>query len=400
VLTSDLVQVRVYRDEVRPRYLPDDEGSLGLAAQLIEVFSAHVGQPRHELDRELADLLGTGTAFVLHRGLAKLLLDRCGFETDSPVDPESLRRDVFAAAAEHRRGEDRFDRAAVLGQVAAARDLDPDALERGLYADLKDEQVLQDWKPCTPEWLVRRYNVALAQGVLLRAHELTIRIGGLNVRKYRSLFRKIKFFQLLHRIEGTRADGYVIRLDGPMSIFQASGKYGLQMASFLPTLLHFEGWELAAELRWGARRRHHRFVLTPATGLQPLSRLTGQWQPEELAWFPEQFAKLESDWTVSTDGELVDLGGKGVLVPDFVFEHKETGRRVFMEVFGFWNKGAVTSRLRLLKRHGPANLILALSKQLAAGHEGLEDLPGEVYVFRASPIARRVLKVLKASECR
>ena len=84
-----------------------------------------------------------------------------------------------------------------------------------------------------------------------------------------------------------------------------------------------------------------------------------------------------------------------VLVPDFVFTHAETGRRVFMEVFGFWRKGAVESRLELLSKHGPENLILALSSSLATGREGLDDLPGEVYVFRTHPIARKVLKVLE-----
>jgi hypothetical protein len=67
-----------------------------------------------------------------------------------------------------------------------------------------------------------------------------------------------------------------------------------------------------------------------------------------------------------------------------------------MEVFGFWNKGAVASRLDLLRRHGPKNLILALSKQLAAGRQGLDDIPGDVYLFRATPIARKVLERLEA----
>ncbi|MCP4656383.1 MAG: DUF790 family protein, partial [bacterium] len=68
---------------------------------------------------------------------------------------------------------------------------------------------------------------------------------------------------------------------------------------------------------------------------------------------------------------------------------------VFMEIFGFWNRGAVVSRLKLLRRHGPENMILALSKPLAAGQAGLEELPGEVYVFRTAPVARKVLAALE-----
>ncbi len=402
MLTADLIQARVYRKQVRPRYIDTaEEGNLALAGELIEVFSEHEGRPRHELDRELKDLLGTGTEFLLHRALAKLLLDRSTFDTEAEVEPEELRREVFEAAAaaygKAGTGEDEplhFDRAAVLGKVAGHFDLESREIESGLYADLKDEQILTKWQRCRPGWLLERYNVALAQGVLFKAAELEISIDGGSVKRHRELFRKIKFFQLMHQVEGDAASGYVIRLDGPLSVFKSSGRYGLKMASFLPTLLHFDRWSLTARLLWGKKRRELSFRLAPATGLKPYTRLTGQWQPEALTWLPEQFAKLESQWQISTDAELIDLGGRGVLVPDYVFEHAG-GSRVYMEVFGFWNKGAVASRLDLLRRHGPDNLILALSKQLAAGREGLDQLPGEVYVFRSSPIARQVLKLLE-----
>lgn len=408
MLTADLVQARVYRGEIRPRYLDaEDEDNLALAAQLIDIFQAHVGAPRQDLDHELKELLGTGTAFVLHRGLAKLLLDRSSFDTEAAMEPEALRQKVFeAAAAAYRRDLDhppdadaeaqtpRFDRAAVLATTAAELELEVEAVERSLYADLRDEQILQEWQPCTPSWLLQRYNVALAQGVLLRASKLEIRLGGGSPERHRALFGKIKFFQLMHRVERD-GSGYLIHLDGPLSLFKSSQKYGLQMATFLPTLLHFDSWHLSAEVLWGKKRRRLQFSLSPADHLHPHTKLTGQWRPEELSWLPEQLAKLNDDWRVCEETELIDLGGQGVLVPDFVFEHRPSGMRAYMEVLGFWRKGVVASRLRLLERYGPPNLILALSKQLAGDQEGLDALPGEVYVFRSTPIARQVLAILE-----
>ncbi|MCP4663904.1 MAG: DUF790 family protein [bacterium] len=406
MLTSDLVQVRFYRGEVRPRYVKaEDPENLALAEQLIDTFEAHVGQPRHALDRELREILGSGTEFLLHRALAKLLSDRCTFAAEAPVEPEILRRAAFAAAAAAYRTSPEEgrplhfaagDRAAVIEQVAGEFELEPATLERSLYADLKDEQILQAWDRCTPQWLLERYNVALAQGVLLRAADLEIRIRGRNIQEHRALFRKIKFFQLLHRVEKDADGGYRIRLDGPLSLFKSSARYGVRMASFLPTLLHLDDWTLEAALLWGKRRRECSFRLSPEVGLRPYTtRLSGQWQPEELTWLPEQFAKLDTQWRLSTDAELVELAGQGVLVPDYVFHHPPSGTRVFMEVFGFWRRGAVVSRLELLRRHGPENMILALSKQLAAGQEGLDEIPGEVYVFRTAPVARKVLAVLE-----
>ncbi|MDA8019243.1 MAG: DUF790 family protein [Thermoanaerobaculia bacterium] len=424
MLTSDLVQARLYKKKVRPRYVnPRDPDLLEMARRLIDTFGEHVGKRRGELDVELKEVLGNDTDFQLHKALAKLLLDRCLFEEVSPLEPEMLRETVFDLAAEawraNRRPADageesprddeeidfrrhRFDRNGVLGKAAEVLrsqvdgSVDSQVVEAGLYADLKHEQVLQEWQRCRADWLLHRYNVALAQGVLLRATEMEIRLGEASVAKHRALFRKIKFFQLMHRIRRAPDGGWRIVLDGPASLFQSSSKYGLQMASFLPTLLHFEDWSVEAQVSWGPRRRRATFELDPSHGLRSHTKLTGQWQPEELRWLPKQLAELETDWQVSTDGDLLNLGGEGVLVPDYVFTHGPSGTQVFMEVFGFWNRGAIDRRLRLLGRHGPKNLILAVSSQLATSKEGLDDAGAEIYIFRTHPIARKVLKRLEA----
>jgi len=407
LLTNDLVLTRMYKGEVRPRYVEaKDPELLALAERLVEVFDTHRGHPRHTLDKELKELVGTGTDFLLHRALAKLLFDRCEFDTEAPQAPEVLRSVVFDAAAAAYRRENtaqggevhpfRFHRQEVLEEAAGELELESEAVERGLYADLKDEQILQSWKRCEPRWLLERYNVALAQGVLLRASCLEIHLTERSIPRQRELFRKIKFFQLLHRVTLDTQGGYLIQLDGPMSVFKSSGKYGVQMANFLPTLLHFGNWSLEATLEWGKKRRPATFRLSPKQGLRSHNRLTGQWQPEELAWLPEQLAKITEDWEVDREAELIVLGGQGVLVPDFSFHHPASGTRVSMEVLGFWRRGAVESRLRLLKKHGPENLLLAVSKQLMTDAEDFADLPGEVYLFRTAPLARKVLKHLEA----
>lgn len=421
MLTADLVEVAVRKGEIVPRWVDAaDPERLALAARLIETFEAARGRPRAELEAELAELTGSGTGFRFHRALAKLLADRCAFETASAAEPAAVREAVFEAAAAAWRAEEHggdagsaacaagaearrafhFDREAVLAAagrdlgLATGRDL-PGGIEPALYADLKAEQVLAGWEPCEPGWLLNRYNVALAQGVLLRATALTLEIAGQDPRRYRALFRKVKFFQLLHRVEGDAGRGYTIRLDGPLSLFGASQRYGLQMASFLPTLLHFERWRLTAEVLWGPRRAARGFRLDAAAPLAPLGRLSGQWQPDEVAWLPERIAALDPAWEVAAGGELIDLGGQGVLVPDLAFRHRASGARAFLEVLGYWNRGAVARRLELLRRHGPPNLILALSKSLAAGEEDdLAGLPGEVHVYRSAPSARAIVAAL------
>ncbi len=146
-----------------------------------------------------------------------------------------------------------------------------------------------------------------------------------------------------------------IVLDGPLSVFQASGKYGVAMASFLPTLLHFEGWSLEAEVRFKRPRR------APRASSSRRSRAcaaTPGWpasgSPRSCSWLPGEIAALDEDWKAEEEAELIDLGGSGVLVPDFVFRHRQSGTRVVIEVFGFWRRGALKARLAQLRQHGPA----------------------------------------------
>ena len=179
-----------------------------------------------------------------------------------------------------------------------------------------------------------------------------------------------------------------------MSLFKSCQKYGLQMANFLPTLLHLSEWSLSATVLWGKARVPKQFSLSHETGLEPYHWMVGQWQPEEMQFLKKRFAKLDTEWELTEEAELIDLGGEGVLVPDYVFVHQPTGRRVFLEIFGFWRKGALTRRLELLREHGPTNILLALSEELHVEEEQIAGLPQEVYTFRSIPNAREIVKRL------
>lgn len=398
MLTADLVLVRIKKTQVIPRWVDtEDTANLGLAAQLVDAFAEGVGGRRAVVDANLEEILGTGTAFMLHRGLAKLLRDRCQFETAAPLPPEDLRRAVFEQAARSRAGGADFERTACLAAAARDLELDPAAIDQGLFADLAGQQVLTEARLPTPQALLERYNVALAQGVLYRARELEITVQGLSPREYQALFRQVKFHQLMHSIVRHGDGGWRILLDGPISALKSSGRYGLQMAQFLPTLLHFGGWSLEARLAWGKRRLRKTFSLSAADGLRPQTKLGGRWLPEEIAALPARLTGLESGWTARAGGALIDLGGEAVLVPDLELEHTD-GRRAWVEIFGFWNRGAVKRRLRLIKKHAPPGIVVAVIGSLAAGAaDELADLPAEVVVFKRTVLPKKLLRAVEAA---
>lgn len=398
MLTGDLLRVRFRKGRIHLPFIDDrDADHLGIAETLIRVFEEHAGGTRQELDEELTDTTGAGTDFLFHRGLAKLLRDRCTFESASPVDPVELRRRIFVAAAAAYRNTDqvRIDRDAILAEAAGAASLDPLQADGTFYADLKEAERLESFKSCTPEWMLNRYNVALAQAVLLRASGMELRVEGESPARYRGLFRKLKFFRLLHEIHQTGPGSYHVRIDGPMSLFKSSQRYGLQIAQFLPSVLHCGNWQISASIVWGARRREGVLTLTHDTGLKPIGPSTGQWIPEEVVWLEDRFARLKSEWRIAAGEEVIDLGGQGVLAPEYVFTHPPTGTRVYLEFLGYWRSGGVRTRLELLSDHGPPNMILAISAELGVDEEASSDIPGEVYAYRRTPVARDILKILE-----
>lgn len=399
MLTADLVSARVVKGEVRPRYVsPKDPAALDLAERVVKVFAENVGRTREALDGDLAALLGEGTEYLLHRGLAKLLSDRSEFEVKAPCEPVLLRRRLFEEAAKAHPAVQVADavhkvtRDDVVARVAKELGVEASAVTAAMYADLEGEQVMTRGPDIAAEALLHRYNVGLAQAVLLRATSMTVEIARGDPQRYRQLFRYVKFYRLMHQVTGTAKEGYTIRLDGPMSLFQLSQKYGLQLAEFLPALLLCGGWRLSAEVQWGKEKRPLTLRVTSEQGLVSHYPDRGVYVTREEQFLMDRFADLTTSWTLERRSEVVDLGGRGVLIPEFVLRHKTDGRVAYVELMGFWKREYLEARLALLKAEGPKNLILAVPWRLRGADDEFEDAPGEVLFFKDVIIAKELLE--------
>src|SRR5437660_1661556 len=144
--------------------------------------------------------------------------------------------------------------------------------------------------------MIFREGVGMAQAVLLRSVLVRAEVRGEKPARYRQLFRQLKFHRLLYRVEGDMNGGYVFHIDGPLSLFSATNRYGLQMALFLPTLLHCQDFRLDAELRWGPKREPRSFHLESSDGLTSHQADTGTYVPAELGAFVERFRQVAPHW--------------------------------------------------------------------------------------------------------
>jgi predicted nuclease of restriction endonuclease-like RecB superfamily len=396
MLTGKHVRVRFYRDQIVPHYLPaDDPQWLQVADELLGIFRSGTGVTRGQLEEEIDGLFGDLPNPQIHQGLAKLLEDRCDFETQSDLPPDQVREAVFSAASQQRQAileqvGAAFSRQEILDAVAQAMQTEPAKLEASLLADLKSEQRLTLFRDTTPQRLLERYNVALAQAVLLRSTGVEIILRGETPARYRQLFRQIKFHRLICDVQRT-SGSYRIRLDGPLSLFNATQKYGLQLALFLPTLLLCDDFELTAKLRWGAERKDKVFRLSAKDGLVSHQAETGAYVPPEVPMFVETFQKKVADWEISEETEIIALG-KTFWVPDYRLVHRATGQVVLLDMLGFWRRSSVERHLQLLREHADRPFIVALSDQLNVEEEDLAGLPDNVVRFRNMPLAEEVAK--------
>lgn len=409
MLTGDLIRARRSGDRLVPRYLrkKQAERALELARELTSIFSQSLGERRADVDTRLSAIAIPASERLLAAGLRKLLEERASYAVVSPLEPAEVRRVVFRAAARAHREmpiDARWDdasRAAVLADAAAVfgAPISATTLEAALYADHESEERLKRFDAIAPAELVDRYNLALAQGMLLRASRVVIDVRGATPARYRRLFRAARFHGLLHVVERT-AVGYRITVDGPYSLFDSVQRYGLRLAMFLPHIIALGDFTLRADLVWGKTRTPAVFEVGASDGLTA-SGASLPAPPVDLDQLRAAFDALGSDWSARPCDRLFALPGEIVCVPDLVFDNRRTGEEVFLEVFGFWSRDAVFKRAELLAKGLPGRVMLAVPKSLRVSADIIDDdNAGEIVLFRSTLSARALLDRLESRGAR
>lgn len=381
MLTADLSLSWVRGDRIKPRYInTEDEEYLREAEDLTGLFARHEGSTRAALEESLQEYVGTGTDYKILRGLIKLLTDRCEFETDTPVEPSEIRRALFRRARESHPvvAEELRDR--LLTEVAAELGCEPEVVHEGLYADLSENQKLTQFETLSPRELLDLYNVAQAQALLYRSVEMRLWVEPQAPEGYRELFGAIKAYRLIHTVRGNSRAGYEIRLDGPVSIFQRSQKYGIQMAVFLPALLLCAGWRMRAEIQTKPGHAAYFELTSRQTQLRSHYLSIAGYENPVREKLPAAWERTESVWTLEPSSEVIDLG-ESAFIPDFVLRHP-SGEEVFLEVLGFWTPEHLRQRLQEFEHAGRKNFILAAWDELRGSRDPLTNVPANTILFK------------------
>jgi predicted nuclease of restriction endonuclease-like RecB superfamily len=405
MLPSELLINRQHGEELEPKRLPIDERNLAIATDLIALFQQHVGQTRGALETQLRELEGEETDFKVKRGLAHLLKAEAfsTFEIVSPLEPQALRQRVFALSAEV--VPSLVSTTTTLTRLAdqlcqeLEREVLPNQILAGLYADLEENRILTRFEAPTPEALLHRYNLSQVQGVFYRASQITLNAHRNDPGEYKLLFRYLKLFQLMAYIEGDADHGFTITIDGPTSLFTASTRYGLGIAKLLPALLHVTKWSLKAELQlkdsYSGEIRTRRFSLNSDCGLVSHYPPGKPYDSLLEAAFAERWALLNTEWRLEREVDLIPIPGS-VMIPDFRLVHPD-GRSHLLEIVGYWRPDYLKKKFSQVRQSGCENLVLAVSERLNLEKAGVKlgDTPATVIWFKDKLLPKAVLAAIE-----
>ncbi|WP_416673960.1 DUF790 family protein [Egbenema bharatensis] len=405
MLPSDLLIHRHNGEEITPKRLPLDPRNLAIATELITLFQTCQGKTQGELERQLKAIEGTSTDYRIKRGLAHLLKSDTfsTFEVVSPLEPQLLRERVFARSAQ----SVPLPQMAPITMKAIAeqlsqeleREIVPEQIQAGLYADLNENKILTQFNAPTPDALLHRYNVSQVQGVFYKASQIRITAHRNDPGEYKLLFRYLKLFGLMAYIEGDADHGFTITIDGPTSLFKSSTRYGLDIAKLIPALLHVTKWSLIADLRlrdsYSKQEKDRRFTLNADCGLVTHYPPGKPYDSMLEASFVDRWDACKSEWRLEREVDLIPIPGS-VMIPDFRLVHPD-GRSVLLEIVGYWRPEYLRKKFSQVRQSGRNDLILAISERLNLEKAGvkLTNVAAPMIWFKDKLSPKAVLAVLE-----
>jgi predicted nuclease of restriction endonuclease-like RecB superfamily len=410
MLPSNLLRAKISRGKIRPLYVNTDPDTLALTERISGIYRSEVGKRKAELLERLRELEDEGQFdFKLVRGLSALLERRCVFEAESVIDPTTARMAVFEEASKAR-ASSREQRNEVIATVSTRLGVSSEILEKTLYSDLDDELILRKFdEPLGPSAaahsLLKRYNLSLTQTLLFKSLRVEFTASG----NWKNIFREVKRLGLIYSVERNTADGgragyYTVSLDGPLSLFKLTERYGTSIAKLLPQIITAsESWKIKAEIL--ARSKGGRVYtfeadskelsnFLPPTDAEVFESVGEREVVAEAAAprgkraanplydstveekFARSFVSYGTGWALKREPEPL-LAGRHVLIPDFGFE--KDGLKVYLEVVGFWTPEYLERKISKLSAvatggEGATDMIVAADETLACSK--LERLKG------------------------
>lgn len=489
MLPLQLLRVRIFNKgkNISPIFCrPNDDSSyeLELAANMIKEFEElfRKRETKGSLGERISSLEASYNDYKLVRGFYALLERRSTFisgegqkhttmvdgSTDIvDLDPIRIRKYLFEESSARGYPITIHERNEIIDSVSSKIRVPRDMIIRDMWADLEENMVLQQFVTLEPKKLIAWYNLSLMQTLLFNSTNLEFSIqGGYNWKK---VLRAVKRLGLMYNLHYRQNDGPGARnepqrqritqdihnpanrnslytvdendnndnkilcsIDGPLSIFKLTDRYGTSIAKLLPSIIVTGNWSLRASIvRKTATmgKKIYEFILSSveSTSLPGENDLfvydngnIKNTASEKLSYsasspadpfdsnveqkFALKFKQFSNGWNLIREPDpLIVSNGKG-FIPDFAFE--KYGIRIYLEIIGFWTNDYLVRKIQKI-----ADIISLSSSFLSVSYSsGTKPNQGvnaqnffvavnmDSYVSGSSLNSERVLATLKLSD--
>jgi uncharacterized protein len=311
--------------------------------------------------------------------------------TRAVADPFTVRKELFTESSRRGNALTDFDRSQIMRIVASRLGISTCDIAENMWSDLEENTTLYRFYKITPSRLISWYNLSLMQTLLFNCTHLEfITSGGKN---WKRILRDVKRLGLMYTLqqeensehvqkemrvaEGENADTQnltgnnaikndpkiVCSIDGPMSLFKLTDRYGTAMAKLLPSIVAAETWSLKASIMRktiDSGKKLYEFEMSdkesPSLLREPPREelinhdskysTIGSSLPHKSASnyfdsmveekFSRKFEYAASGWKLTREPDTLILSNGRALIPDFMFE--KHGRKVYLEIVGFWTE--------------------------------------------------------------
>jgi predicted nuclease of restriction endonuclease-like RecB superfamily len=371
------VSTRVEGDRIVPHYLTvHDEPWL---RSLIDECAHFVGRKRTELYERLREPLATRAPKAKLRIAIHVLDALCRERTVSALPPKEARAAVFREAAATRAPRD-----AVVSRVAELFGVTAGEMESALFADLRGERRVAELpKSVSPTRIATDANLAIVSSLVRRAAHVRIAVWG----NSRALVRQARLMGLICHLSSAEpratsraelADGVVLEVSGPFSLFRHTEVYGRALASLVPRMACCNAYELSAACALGRGRQLSTLVVRSGDPIGTGRELARQDSRLE-AKFERDFRRATPDWEVLREPRPVASQG-ALIFPDFELVHRrDKSRRWLLEIVGFWTQKYLTDKLERLRAAGIDRLVLCIDQNR---HCAEDELPLDARIVR------------------
>jgi hypothetical protein len=395
MLQSSLIRAKIRKGKIYPVFADiNNVRDVELASTMIDRFKSAVknGETKGSLASSVKEL-EYYYDYRLVRGFYSLLERQSVFKSKADyhgIDPILLRRKVFEESSKRGFALTEYERGRIMSDIAKAFNINSNMLEELLMSDMDDNLLIIELKPISVDKLIASYNLSLIQTLLFKCVTFECKVSSGVEWKY--LLRDVKRLGLMYMLEyddnnnnssssssNKKVSNITCIVDGPLSIFKMTEKYGTSIARLIPTIVNARDWYIRAWIvRDSNRARSYEFTLSskdnvmldksrdPSTNIYDYNgKSITIYDSSTEERFANTFINYDTGWRLVREPEPIVVSNKA-FIPDFAFEKGNI--RVYLEIVGFWTKEYIERKLQKIRElrveRSDIDIIVAIDKEL------------------------------------